>query len=710
MTIRYEKDAENIVTLTIDQPDRPVNVINEAFLEALREVVQRLEAEEPLTGVILTSAKPSFVAGADVAMLEQMTDPAASFAAVEEMKGLLRRLETLGKPVVAALNGTALGGGLEVALACHHRIAMENPAARFGFPEVTLGILPGGGGVTRLTRMLGLQKAFPYLAEGRQADPWVALKAGIVDELAPDHEAMLAQARAWIRANPETTQPWDRERFRIPGGDPHDPQVAQMVSVATAMVLKETHGNYPAPMAVLSAMVDGALVNFDTAGCIESRYFAELVTGRVAKNMIRAFWFQLNEINKGHSRPADIPPQDMRRVGVLGAGLMGHGIAYVTALAGMDVVLKDVSVEKAEAGKARVERLLDERVRRGRMTAEEKQQVVDRILTTANPDDLIGCDLIIEAVFEDRELKAAVHREAEERIEEDAVLASNTSTLPITSLAARVARPQNFIGIHFFSPVHRMKLVEIIVGRQTAPRTLAKAFDYVRKIGKVPIVVNDSRGFYTSRVFSTYLYEGLALLKEGQPPQMIEAAGMQAGMPLGPLALLDELSLGLAMQVRAQTAKDYAAEGKEFPRLPADDVLEVMVRQEKRLGKAQGAGFYEYPAEGDRYLWPHLTELFPPAGDPLPLQEVMDCLMFRQVVEAVRCYQEGVVTSVADANIGSIFGWGFAPFKGGVLQFVNDYGVAEFVARCRELAAAYGPRFDPPDLLIRMAKRGETFS
>ncbi len=710
MTIRYEKDADNIVTLTMDTPDKPVNVIDETFLTALEQAITRLEQEGPLAGVILTSAKGVFVAGADMAMLERMDDPTAAFAAVESMKALLRRLETLGKPVVAALNGTALGGGLELALACHRRVAVDGPAVRFGFPEVTLGLLPGGGGITRLTRMLGLQNAFPYLTEGRQLDPRAALQAGIVDELAPDREALLAQAQAWIQARPDATQPWDRKGFRLPGGDPRRPHIAEMVSVATAMVLKNTRGNYPAPMAILSAMVDGALVDFDTASRIESRYFTELVTGQVAKNMIRAFWFQMNEINKGCSRPAGIPPQATQRVGVLGAGLMGHGIAYVTALAGLDVVLKDITQEKAEAGKARVAHLLDGRVRKGRLSEADKQAVLDRIRATADAGDLHGCDLIIEAVFEDREVKAAATVEAEARIADDAVFASNTSTLPITGLAARASRPENFIGMHFFSPVHRMKLVELIVGKQTAPRTLAKAFDFVRKIGKTPIVVNDSRGFYTSRVFTTYVFEGLALLKEGQVPRAIESAGLQAGMPLGPLAVSDEVNLGLAMHIREQTRKDYAAEGRELPRVPADDVLEAMVNQQGRRGKAQGAGFYEYPADGEKHLWTGLTELFPPAGEPLSQREMSDRMMFRQALEAVRCLEEGIVTSVAEANIGSILGWGFAPFKGGTLQYINDYGVQAFVNRSKELSVAYGPRFAPPKLLLEMADSGREFT
>ena len=708
--IRYEQDADGIVTLTMDLPGRATNVINETFVEALAATLDRLEqAKETITGIILTSAKSTFLAGADLEGLLTLRDPAEAFRRAEQFKALLRRLETLGRPVVAALNGTALGGGMELALACHRRIVRDDPAIRLGFPEVTLGLIPGGGGITRLVRLLGLEAAQPYLIEGRQVSPREALQAGLVHELAESSEALLEKARAWILARPDPVQPWDRPDYRMPGGDPRHPRMMQLLAMAPAMLRKQTWGNYPAPEAILSAAVEGALVTFDAASRIESRYFARVATGQVAKNMIRAFWFQLNEINRGRNRPAGVPPTDTKKVGVLGAGLMGHGIAYVTALAGMEVVLKDLTLEKAEAGKARITKLLDERVARGRLSPEEKQAVLDRIHTTDRVEDLAGCDLVIEAVFENRDVKAQVIRETESVLPEEAVFGSNTSTLPITSLAAYAQRPHQFVGIHFFSPVHRMRLVELIRGRQTSDEALAKAFDYVRKIGKTPIVVNDSRGFYTSRVFGTYLNEGLALLAEGQHPRAIEVAGRKAGMPIGPLAVADEVSLQLMQHIREQTAKDLAAEGKTLPPHPAHRVLDVMVREHRRLGKAHGAGFYEYPENGPKYLWPELRRLFPPQGDPLPQQEMIDRLLFIQALETVRCLEEGVLTSVADANIGSIFGWGFAPFHGGTLQFINAYGIARFVARAEALAAQYGDRFAPPERLREMARRGEVF-
>jgi 3-hydroxyacyl-CoA dehydrogenase/enoyl-CoA hydratase/3-hydroxybutyryl-CoA epimerase len=651
-------------------------------------------------------------------MLVGQTSAQQIFDYTQALKAGFRQLETLGKPVVAALNGTALGGGMEFALACHHRIAIDNPKSKFGFPEVTLGMIPGGGGIVRYTRIVGLQEAFQFMSQGNQVPPAAAKAAGLVDELAIDADDMMEKARAWINANPNAKQPWDQPKFRMPGGDPKRPQVAQMLAIAPAILRKQTYGNYPAAEAIMSAAVEGATVDFETAQRIESRYFAQVATSQTAKNMINAFWFQLNEINAGGSRPNGVEKQTTKKVGVLGAGMMGHGIAYVSAYAGMDVVLKDVDQERADAGKAAIDKIASKRVSRGRMSEAQKQEILSRIVTTGDAADLAGCDLIIEAVFEDRQLKAKVTQEAEAVIRKtppstgsgQVVFASNTSTLPITGLAAQSASPANFIGLHFFSPVHKMRLVEIIVGAETSDETLAKAFDYVLQIRKTPIVVNDSRGFYTSRVFATYVQEGQALLGEGQHPQAIEMAGLQAGMPVGPLALSDEVSLSLMQHIRAQTRQDYEAEGKAMPDHPSYKVLDVMVGENGRLGKAKGAGFYEYPQDGsDKYLWPQLQTLFPPQGKKLSQDAMIERMMFVQALETVRCYEEGVLTSVADANIGSIFGWGFAPFKGGTLQYINNYGVVAFVVRSQELTARYGERFEPPRLLAKMAAEGKTF-
>ena len=709
MAFDYQKDEQNIVTVTMDMPGRSANVINDEFSKAMITTVDKLEQEDSLAGVIITSAKKTFLAGGDLEMLFQQEDPEATFKLVEKGKALSRKLETLGKPLVAAINGTALGGGLELALCCHYRIVIDNPKIKIGFPEVTLGLLPGGGGVARLPRLIGLQSSFPFLMEGKQVNPIAAMEAGIIDELATDQKDMFEKAQDWILSNPGSAQPWDKKGYKMPGGTPQHPQIAQMLAIAPAMLKKKTMGNYPAPEAIMTAATEGALVDFETASRIESRYFVKLVTGKVAKNMINAFWFQLNEINSGASRPKNVKPTETKKLGVLGSGLMGHGITYVSALAGLEVVMTDSSQEYAENGLSRIKTILNEGIKHGRTTKEKVDEILNRITATADYKKLADCDMIIEAVFEDRELKGKVTGMAENIMDSNGVFASNTSTLPITGLAKKSIRPEQFIGIHFFSPVHKMKLVEIIIGGKTSAETIAKAFDYGLKIRKIPIVVNDSRGFYTSRVFSKYTNEGLALLAEGNHPQAIESAGKKAGMPVGPLAVTDEVNLGLVARIRNQTRKDMAEEGKELPPVPADAVIDLMTEQVNRLGRANGGGFYEYPENGKKYLWPDLQKHFPPAKSPLTQDEMIERMLFAQVIETIRCYEENVVTSVADANIGSIFGWGFAPFKGGTLQFINDYGIQEFEKRAQELVKKYGARFAPPKLLVEMAANNQTF-
>jgi 3-hydroxyacyl-CoA dehydrogenase/enoyl-CoA hydratase/3-hydroxybutyryl-CoA epimerase len=708
MAFNYDKDDKGIVTLTIDMPDRKQNVINDEFGKGFQAALEKLQADD-FTGVIITSGKKDFVAGGDIDKLYSQTDPKEVFDGVEAMLAGQRALETCGKPVVAAINGTALGGGLEIALTCHHRIALDEDRIKFGFPEVTLGILPGMGGIARMTRLIGLMASFPYLTEGKQIGPKKALEEGIIHELAGDADDLMAKARAWIEANPEAAQPWDQKGYRMPGGDAKHPKLMQLLAGAPVMLQKATHYNYPAPLSIMSVAVKGSVVPIEVATRMASRHFAELVTGQVSKNMINSMWYQLNEVNGGASRPDGFDTYTTKKVGMLGAGMMGHGIAYVSSAVGIDVVLKDSTTEKAEEGKSRVKKILDYRVGKGKTTEDQAGEIMDRILPTDNADDLKGCDLIIEAVFENRELKAKVTQEAEAQIADDAVFASNTSTLPITGLAEASARPENFIGLHFFSPVDRMRLVEIICGEKTSDETLAKAFDYVLQIRKVPIVVNDSRGFYTSRVFGTYPQEGTALLWEGNDPNTIERAGRKAGMPVGPLALTDEVGLTLSKSIRDQTIRDLEAAGEEVNLPPHSGVLDLMVTDHSRGGKYEGAGFYEYPKEGKKYLWPKLKELFPLKGEPVPYEEMIDRLMFVQSLETARCMQDGVLRSVTDANIGSIFGWGYPPFNGGTLQFINAYGVAEFVERSRELAAKYGERFEPPQILIDMAAKGETF-
>jgi len=710
--IRYEKGQDNIVVLTMDMPGQSANTMNAVYREAMGKIVDRLEAEkDSIAGVILTSAKKTFFAGGDLNELIKVTkaDAQSFYEMILRIKGQLRRLECLGKPVVAAINGAALGGGWEIALACHHRIALDNSSVQIGLPEVTLGLLPGGGGVVRMVRILGLEKALPFLAEGKKVRPDAALKAGLIHELAASPEDMLAKARAWIAANPAAVQPWDVKGYKIPGGTPSTPAVAQMLSIAPSVLRSKTQGCFPAPEKIMCAAVEGAQVDFDTAQIIEARYFTELTTGQVAKNMIGTFWFQLNEINAGSSRPQGLPKYVTKKVGVLGAGMMGAGIAYVSAAAGIEVVLKDVSIEAAEKGKNYSAKLLDKKVSRGQMSADKREAFLALIKPSISDADFEGCDLIIEAVFEDRGLKAKVTAAAEAAALPDAVIASNTSTLPITGLAAAVKQQDKFIGLHFFSPVDKMPLVEIICGEKTSDETLARGFDYVMQIKKTPIVVSDSRGFFTSRVFGTFTNEGLAMLGEGVSAAMIENETRKAGMPVGPLAISDEVSMSLQQHIRQQTIKDLAAEGKQMPDHPAYAVIDVMLGEFNRAGKAAGAGFYEYPEGGKKFLWPGLKERFEKADRQISQEDVRDRILFIQAIETVRCLEEGVLRSVADANIGSIFGIGFAAWSGGALQFINQYGVQDFVARAQYLAEQYGERFLPPAMLLEKAAKGESF-
>ena len=712
--IHYNLGSDQILTLTIDMPGQSANTMNADFRAALTETVGKVKSDlDTIRGIIVTSAKKTFFAGGDLKELHKVTreDASAFEDMVNGMKAEMRVLETSGKPIVAAINGSALGGGLEICLACHHRVVLDDDKIQLGLPEVTLGLLPGGGGTQRLPRMIGLEAAFPFLMEGKKVNPKAALKAGIVDELASSIDDMMAKARAFIDANPKSQQPWDQKTFKFPGGAPHHPAMAQKLAIAPAMLKQKTKGCYPAPERILSAAVEGAQVDFDNGSLIETRYFAELVIGQVAKNMTGTFWFQLNAVNAGESRPAGVEKETFRKVGVLGAGMMGAGIAYSTANRGVDVVLKDVSAENAEKGKAYSEKLLAKKVSRGPMTEVQKAEVLDRITATDSADDLEGCDLVIEAVFEDSNLKAKVTQEAEAKLAENGLFASNTSTIPITQLAKASARPEKFIGLHFFSPVDKMQLVEIIVGEKTSDDTLARTFDYVQQIGKIPIVVNDSRGFFTSRVFGTFVNEGIAMLGEGIHPSSIENAGVLAGMPVGPLAISDEVSMTLMQHIRDQSKKDTEAAGQTWSAHPAEAVIDQMVGSHGRRGKAAGAGFYEYPQSGKKHLWPELDTLFvdQEKARNTDLQELKDRILFIQAIETVRCLEEGVLRTVEDANIGSIFGIGFAPWTGGAIQFINQYGVRAFAERAKVLAERFGERFNPPRLLLDKAERNAVF-
>ena len=707
-TVTFDVDASGIGLVSFDQPGRAMNVLTPELLGGFATLLERLEKEDALKGLVITSGKPTFIVGADIDQLNQITTVEQAFQLGEELKALLRRMEKCGKPVVAALNGTTLGGGLELALACHARFAIDDPKAKIGLPEVKLGLLPGAGGTQRLPRLIGIQKSFELITQGTELSPAKAKGLGIVNDLAATREELLQKARDWCLANPKPVQPWDAKGFRIPGGDSKSPSVVQMLAIAPSMANAKAHGNYPAITHIMSCLFEGCLLDIDNALQVESRYFAACIVSQVSKNMIGTLWYQLNAIKKGQSRPASQPQGKVKKVGILGAGMMGAGIAYVSAKVGIDVVLLDTTQENADKGKAYSQGLLDKALSRGKTTQEKRDALLARIQPTTRYEDLQGCDLVVEAVFEDRAIKADCTQLAEAVIGEDAVFASNTSTLPITGLAKVSRRPAHFIGLHFFSPVDKMPLVEIIVGEKTSDATLARGFDYVLQIGKTPIVVNDSRGFYTSRVFATYVMEGIAMLAEGVHPRSIEVAGVKAGMPMPPLALQDEVSLSLSLHVSDQTRRDLEAEGKTYPTHPGEAVLRKLCAEMGRVGKKAGKGFYDYQGK-EKSLWPELTMLYPPRADQPTQQELVDRLMFIQANEAARCFEENVVRSVADANIGSIFGWGFAPHQGGALQFINAMGVQRFVARSRELARQHGARFEPAAILVQMAQENRRF-
>jgi 3-hydroxyacyl-CoA dehydrogenase/enoyl-CoA hydratase/3-hydroxybutyryl-CoA epimerase len=720
--VRYERDSEGIVTLTMDDPSASANTMNEAYGAAMQAAVERLEAEKhDVVGVVLTSAKKTFFAGGNLKMLIQAQPEDAQKLYDQSMgiKAVLRRLETLGRPVVAAINGAALGGGLEIALACHRRIAAEG-SYEIGLPEVTLGLLPGGGGVVRTVRMLGIQTALmDVLLQGQRYKAAVAKEKGLVDELVPADD-LIPAAKAWIlenKGNEEAaTQPWDRKGYKMPGGTPSHPSLAQLLPAFPATLRKQTKGaDYPAPKAIMAAAVEGAQVPFEAAQRIEARYFTKLATGQNAKNMTQAFFFDLQAINSGSLRPQGFDTYRATKVGVLGAGMMGAGIAYVCARSGMQVVLKDVSLEAAERGKAYSQKINDKAISRGRLTAAKSEELLGRILPTATPADLTGCDLVIEAVFEDPALKSKVFAEILPFVNGDALLCSNTSTLPITELSEGVDRPEDFIGLHFFSPVDKMPLVEIIKGGKTSEAAVAKAIDVVQQIRKTPIVVNDSRGFYTSRVIGTFVNEGLAMLGEGVSPVSLERAAVQAGYPVGTLQLSDELNMELMVKIRNATRAAVERDGQSYLPHPAEKVIDRMI-EVGRSSKLKGAGFYEYDEAGKRQgLWTGLAAEFPVAPDQPALQDVKDRFLFIESIETVRCFDEGVITSTAEANIGSIFGIGYPANTGGAAQFINGYqgpagnGIRAFVARAQELAAAYGERFQPPASLVEKAARGESF-
>ncbi|RSN65702.1 3-hydroxyacyl-CoA dehydrogenase [Amycolatopsis sp. WAC 04182] len=717
-TIRWEQDADGIVVLTLDDPKQSANTMNADFRESLGVVVDRLEAEkDSITGVVLTSAKKTFFAGGDLNdLIQAKPEHAAEITASSaQMKGQMRRLEQLGKPVVAAINGAALGGGLELALATHHRIAADVKGSQIGLPEVTLGLLPGGGGVVRTVRLLGIQSALlNVLLQGQRHRPAKAKELGLVHELVGTVEELVPAAKAWIKANPEGgVQPWDVKGYKIPGGTPSNPSFAANLPAFPANLRKQIKGaNMPAPRAILAAAIEGSQVDFDTAITVETRYFVSLATGQVSKNMTKAFFFDLQSINSGGSRPEGFEKYTAKKVGVIGAGMMGAAIAYVSAKAGIDVVLKDVTLEGAEKGKGYAVKLEEKALSRGKTTQEKSDALLAKIKPTDKAEDFAGVDFVIEAVFESVELKHKVFQEIEGFVNPDAVLGSNTSTLPITALAEGVQRTEDFIGIHFFSPVDKMPLVEIICGEKTSPATLAKVFDYTLQIKKTPIVVNDSRGFFTSRVIGTFLNEAVAALGEGVEPASIEQAGAQAGYPAPPLQLMDELTLTLPRKIRKETREAIEAAGGTWNAHASEGVIDRMVEEFDRKGRSTGSGFYDYDEDGKRAgLWPGLRDAFKSGSAEVPFEDLKERMLFAEALETVKCFDEGVLTTVADANIGSIFGIGFPAWTGGVIQYINQYegGLQGFVDRARELAERYGDHFTPPASLVEKAAKGEIY-
>ena len=700
--IRYQKDTDNIVTLTLDMDNREENVMNQKIWSAFVPVLQQLKAEKKqgrLRGVILASAKKTFMAGGDLEYIYQAEDAAEIFAAAEGMKTFLRDLESPGVPVVAAINGSALGAGFELALGCHHRIVLDNPKIQVGLPEVEIGLIPAGGSIVRLMWLLGIEKAFPILAGGKRYDPRGALQAGIVDELSASPKETLQKAKAWLMRTREGRRPWDTPGRVIPGGSAREPATARKIMAFSAALNGQNFDNYPAPRAILHILTEASKVGFDVACRLESRYYTELVRSRQCKNMVKAFWFDANYIKAGNDRPKGYGRFRPQTVGVIGAGTMGSGIALTCLQNGLSVVLKDVSQPIAARGVEFIRQRLDEQVANSTLLQEERDALLKKIQATDNPADFQSCDLVIEAVFESRQVKQKVVREAESCLEEQAFIASNTVSIPITTLADACAQPGRFIGLHFFHPVTDTRLVEIVRGKETSEETIARAFDFVRAIGKTPILVKDIWGFYAARVQNTYILEGIAMLQEGYPAAVIENLGLQAGMPKSPLALADELGLELVLRYEQQAAAHY---GPKYIQHPAADLARSFLDTLRRPGKARQEGFYTYTADGRKHLWPEMQDVLPAVHPDYQRQEVIDRLLIVQVLEAVWCMQEGVIQSVAAANLGSIYGWGFPACKGGVIQFIEDYGREAFVEKCRELEQRFGPRFKVPKFLGKL--------
>jgi 3-hydroxyacyl-CoA dehydrogenase / enoyl-CoA hydratase / 3-hydroxybutyryl-CoA epimerase len=703
-------DADGILTVAIDVVERPINVPTPQCIQELTAVIERAAADSSISGLLITSHKSNFMCGADIPDLEKMCDssvsPETTVGEGRTLSQLFRRIESMGKPVAAAINGAALGVGLELALACHYRVLSDDHATGIGFPEVTFGLLPSAGGTQRLPRLIGITAALPILLQGKTLRPDTALKAGLVHQIAPSLE-VFRRAKEWLLHSPDPLQPWDKKGFRMTGGSATSPAVAQAFVVSVAAANKSSQRNYPAPLAILSAVFEGSQLPIEQGLRIESQYFAKLSADPVSRNLIRTSFVRKAFADRLGRRPENVPKSQVKRLGILGAGMMGSGIAYASALAGIKVILLDSTQSQAEKGKCYSDERLSAEIKAGRSTNEGAVETLGRIIPTTDYARLSDCELVIEAVYERRDVKAEVTRKAQTVMAADAVFGSNTSTLPISGLSEAFAQPEQFIGIHFFSPVEKMPLVEIVVGDRTSTETVARALDYVGQLKKTPIVAKDSRGFFTSRVFAAFTAEGIKMLEEGVNPALIENVARQAGMPVGPLAVSDEVTLELQYAVMRQTEKDL---GAKFVKPVSYDVLKKFVEELKRCGRREGHGFYEYPADAKKFLWPTLSTIYPLAVTQPGPEQVRKRLLYIQALEAVRCLDEGVLTHPADADLGSVLGWGFPAYTGGALSLIDTVGVATFVAECAAMAKRHGSRFKPPRGLSARAKAGTPVS
>ncbi|OBQ95519.1 3-hydroxyacyl-CoA dehydrogenase NAD-binding domain-containing protein [Mesorhizobium sp. AA23] len=715
-----DMDADGIALVTWDMPGRSMNVFTEEAMRELNAIVDRVAGDAAIKGAVITSGKDSFSGGADITMLQKML---ATFAVEKEkdlekatkalfdnagyMTGLFRKIETCGKPWVSAINGTCMGGAFEMSLACHGRVAADSDKVKMALPEVKIGIFPGAGGTQRVPRLTDQQQALQMLTSGQNLTPQKAKSMGLIHEIA-EPKKLVETAKAMIKNGLKPVAPWDEKGFKLPGGPIYSAAGANLWPPAIAILRRETFGNYPAAAAILKCVYEGLLVPFDTGLRIEQRYFTEIMQTKEAAAMIRSLFVSLQELNKGARRPTGVPDSKFKKIGILGAGFMGAGIAYVTARAGIPVVLLDRDMESAEKGKAHSDGLISDQVKKGRAKPEEKDKLLSLITPTADYADLAGCDLVVEAVFEDSGVKKLATEKAEAALKSSAIFASNTSTIPITSLAKNSARPKNFIGIHFFSPVDKMMLVEIILGKKTGDKALAVAIDFVRAIKKTPIVVNDTRGFYVNRCVLRYMSEAYKMLIEGVPAAMIENAAKAAGMPVGPLALTDETAIDLAQKIMKQTIKDLGEKAVD-PKQMA--LINTMVDTHGRFGRKNGKGFYDYPAKpAKKKLWPGLKDLYPQLKpEKVDYEKLKERLLVTIALEAVRVMEEGIVTDPREADVGSILAFGFAPFTGGALSYIDGIGAKRFVKIAKGLQKKYGAEFKAPKLLLDMAEKGETF-